>query len=114
MESYRVRAHTIKEARYEWDAEKKELKQYVQACNAIAWHDITEEPNEQVELLCKWETIDTVYHDVAFYHTNDKTFWNGDIELTNVVKWAYLDELTEQVDAQKSTCTIKPKFKVGN
>ena len=64
----------------------------------ILWHDISEEPEEQREIFCKWKgsNIDAIWHDVAFYHANTKTFWNGEHQIKDVVKWAYIDEIIEE------------------
>lgn len=60
----------------------------------IIWHDVTEEPEEQREIFCKWKgSTDTIWHDVAFYHSHDKTFWNGEHQIEDVIKWAYVDEI---------------------
>lgn len=68
-------------------------KQNKQNSNII-WHDITEEPEEQREIFCKWKgSIDTIWHDVAFYHADTKTFWNGERPIEDVIKWAYVDEI---------------------
>ena len=68
-------------------------KQNKQNSNII-WHDITEEPEEQREIFCKWKgSTDTIWHDVAFYHSHDKTFWNGEHQIEDVIKWAYVDEI---------------------
>ena len=53
------------------------------------------------ELLCEWYAKGdinhiTSFHDVAFYHTNSKTFWNGEQQIYNVIKWAYVDEMLEK------------------
>lgn len=68
-------------------------KQNKQNSNII-WHDITEEPEEQREIFCKWKgSIDTIWYDVAFYHADTKTFWNGEYQIEDVIKWAYIDEI---------------------
>ena len=60
----------------------------------IIWHDVSEEPEEQREIFCKWKgSTDTIWHDVAFYHSHDKTFWNGEHQIEDVIKWAYVDEI---------------------
>ena len=64
----------------------------------ILWHDVSEEPEMYRELLCEWYAKGdinhiTSFHDVAFYHTNSKTFWNGEQQIYNVIKWAYVDEI---------------------
>ena len=68
-------------------------KQNKQNSNII-WHDITEEPEEQREIFCKWKgSTDTIWHDVAFYHADTKTFWDGEHQIEDVIKWAYVDEI---------------------
>lgn len=59
----------------------------------ILWHDVTEEPEEQRELFCEWKGYTDVWYDIAFYHPSNKTFWNGEQQIENVVKWAYIDEM---------------------
>lgn len=60
----------------------------------ILWHDVSEEPEEQRELFCKWKGYaDNIWHDVAFYHLDDKAFWNGERPIEDVTKWAYVDEI---------------------
>lgn len=85
-------------------------KQIVQNIN-IPWHDVSEEPEEQRELFCEWlGYADSIWHDVAFYHPSNKTFWNGEDQIENVVKWAYIDEMLEE----QSQLQFKPKFKPGD
>lgn len=85
-------------------------KQSKQSSN-ILWHDVSEEPEEQRELFCEWKGYaDSIWHDVAFYHPSNKTFWNGEDQIENVVKWAYIDEMLEEQPQSQ----IKPKFKAGD
>lgn len=85
-------------------------KQIVQNIN-IPWHDVSEEPEEHRELFCEWKGYaDSIWHDVAFYHQSNKTFWNGEDQIENVVKWAYIDEMLEEQPQSQ----IKPKFKAGD
>ena len=94
----------------------------------ILWHDASEEPEKYREVLCEWRAKGdinhlTSFHDVAFYHRNDKTFWNGKQQIENVIKWAYVDEMPEKQDEQKSQDKsaleaikeekVEPKFKVS-
>lgn len=85
-------------------------KQIVQNIN-IPWHDVSEEPEIHRELFCEWKGYaDNIWHDVAFYHLDDKAFWNGERPIPDVIKWAYIDDmLKEQPQSQ-----IKPKFKTGD
>lgn len=70
------------------------LKKQNKQNSNIIWHDITEEPEEQCEIFCKWKgSTDTIWHDVAFYHANTKTFWNGEHQIEDVIKWAYVDDI---------------------
>ena len=64
----------------------------------ILWHDVSEEPEEQREIFCKWKgsNIDAAWHDVAFYHADTKTFWDGEHQIEDVIKWAYIDEMIEK------------------
>ena len=60
----------------------------------IIWHDVIEEPEEHRELFCEWKGYaDNIWHDVAFYHSDDKAFWNGERPIPDVIKWAYVDEI---------------------
>lgn len=63
----------------------------------IIWHDVTEEPEIQREVFCEWKGYaDNIWHDVAFYHLDDKRFWNGERPIPDVIKWAYVDEMIEK------------------
>lgn len=85
-------------------------KQSKQSSN-ILWHDVSEEPDEQREIFCEWKGYaNSIWHDVAFYHPSNKTFWNGEDQIENVVKWAYIDEMLEEQPQSQ----IKPKFKAGD
>ena len=60
----------------------------------IIWHDVSEEPEIHRELFCEWKGYaDNIWHDVAFYHSDDKAFWNGERPIPDVIKWAYVDEI---------------------
>lgn len=60
----------------------------------ILWHDVSEEPEEHREIFCKWKgSDDNTWHDVVFYHANDKTFWDGEQQIEDVIKWTYVDEI---------------------
>lgn len=84
-------------------------KQSKQSFNII-WHDITEEPEEMREIFCEWETNDATWHDVVFYHADTKTFWDGELRIDGVVKWAYVDEMfKKQGDIDKASCEIIEK-----
>ena len=75
-----------------------ELEKQGEQNTNILWHDVSEEPEKYRELLCEWYAKGdinhlTQFHDVVFYHRNDKTFWNGKQQIENVTKWAYVDEM---------------------
>lgn len=59
----------------------------------IVWHSISEEPDEQEELLCEWESEDATWHDIAFYHADTKTFWNGEREIEDVIRWIKMKDI---------------------
>lgn len=81
----------------------------------ILWHDVSEEPEERREIFCEWSAHDdvcqgAVLHDVVFYHTDTKIFWDGEQQIERVVRWAYVDEMLEKQGEQKYT----PKHKLGD
>lgn len=80
---------------------------------AIVWHSISEEPDEQEELLCEWESEDATWHDIAFYHADTKTFWDGEIQVENVTRWCYINDLLKNQGKQKTT-DVELRFKVGD
>lgn len=82
--------------------EKQENKDSQVILPNILWHDGSEEPEEQHEILCEWESKDAVWHDVAFYHADTKTFWNGREKIEDVVRWIYVNEMLEKQGEQKS------------
>ncbi len=60
------------------------------------WHDVTEEPNENVELLCEWGDTTFGYprwHDVAFYVKATNAFSTDSKTLDNVIRWCYVSDL---------------------
>lgn len=69
----------------------------------VVWHSVSEAQNEMEELLCEWESDDATWHDVAFYHADTKTFWNGERQVIDVTRWCYVDELVEKQGEQKPT-----------
>ncbi len=91
----------MKEAGYKWDAEKKELirleKQGEQNQSVIMWHDVSDKPNEMKEILVEWESDDATWHTVGFYNSRTDMF-RGEykIPIDNVVRWMYVDELSEK------------------
>ena len=88
------------------------LKNRGKVCK-ITWHGISEEPREQEELLCEWDSDTDIFHDIVFYHADTKTFWNCEVKIENVVKWAYLNEILEPQGTQKPT-DVELRFKVGD
>lgn len=76
----------------------------------ILWHDMSEEPEDQCEIFCEWKSGDAVWHDVFFYHADNKTFWDGEPRLENVVKWAYVDEILGKQVEQKTITSIPDPF----
>ncbi len=72
------------------------LEKHVEQSVNILWHDANEEPEELREIFCEWETNDATWHDVVFYRASTKTFWDGERQIENVVKWAYVDEMLEK------------------
>ena len=85
-------------------------KQIVQNIN-IPWHDVSEEPEVHREIFCEWKGYaDNIWHDVAFYHLDDKAFWNGERPIPDVIKWAYIDDMLKE----QSQSQFKPKFKPGD
>lgn len=69
--------------------------------SSIKWYSICQEPEEMRELLCEWDSNDSTWHEVAFYHSDNKTFWNGERQVENVTKWCYIDELFEKQGKKK-------------
>ena len=57
----------------------------------IMWNGSDEEPPEDEELLVEWESTDTTWHEVVFYHSDTKAFFGIKGRLSgNVTKWASL------------------------
>lgn len=69
-----------------YEAAKREIEK--QGEMRIVWHDISEEPNENEELLCEWKSGDCTRHDVVFYHKDNKSFLTGAYQTNNVIRWA--------------------------
>lgn len=78
----------------------------------VVWHSVSEAPNEMEELLCEWESDDATWHDVAFYHADTKTFWNGERQVIDVTRWCYVDELVEKQGEKKPTWSEEDYSKV--
>lgn len=82
--------------------------------NIFIWNNASEEPEEMQELLLEWESEDATWHEVGFYHQNDKTYWDGERKIDNVTRWCYIEELLEKQGEQKPADKVEPKFKVGD
>lgn len=63
---------------------------------AIRWYDVSLIPQEMEELLVEWDSEDATWHEIAFYHADTKTFWNGTIQVENVTRWCYIIDLLEK------------------
>ena len=83
---------------------KREIEKQGKETSMVVWHSVSEAPNEMEELLCEWESDDATWHDVAFYHADTKTFWNGERKVMDVTRWCYVDELVKKQGEQKDTC----------
>ena len=64
--------------------------------SAIRWHDVSLIPQEMEELLVEWDSEDATWHEIAFYHADTKTFWNGTRQVENVTRWCYIIDLLEK------------------
>ena len=69
------------------------LEKQGEVCHSIMWHSVFEEPEEMQELLCELESDDATWHEVAFYHAETKTFWNGERQVEDVIRWCYIGDL---------------------
>jgi hypothetical protein len=69
--------------------------------SAIRWYDASLIPQEMEELLVEWESEDATWHEIAFYHADTKTFWDGTRQVKNVTRWCYIIDLLEKQAAQK-------------
>ena len=74
-----------------WLEKQKKLEKET----TIAWHDVSEEPQEMRELFCEWESDDATWHDVCFYDSKTNKFRQNKMPIDNVTKWTYVDELLE-------------------
>ncbi len=88
------------------------LEKQCEKTSTIVWHSNSDTPNENEELLCEWESSDATWHDVAFYHADTKTFWNGKEQIENVTRWFSIDSLLEKQGEKsiKPTETIEIPF----
>lgn len=64
--------------------------------SAIRWYDASLIPKEMEELLVEWDSEDATWHEIAFYHADTKTFWNGTRQVENVKRWCYIIDLLEK------------------
>lgn len=64
--------------------------------SAIRWYDVSLIPQEMKELLVEWDSEDATWHEIAFYHADTKTFWNGTRQVENVTRWCYIVDLLEK------------------
>ena len=68
----------------------------VKTTGSINWHDASEEPEKNRELLCEWRGSDEcTWHDIAFYNPANNAFWNCGRQVKNVIRWCYVDELKQ-------------------
>jgi len=66
--------------------------------STIRWYDMSLMPQETEELLVEWDGEDATWHEIAFYHADTKTFWNGPRQVENVTRWCYVVDLLEKQD----------------
>ena len=78
---------------------------------AIRWYDVSLIPQEDEELLVEWDSNDATWHEIAFYHADTNTFWNGTRQVEDVTRWCYITDLIKKQD-EKPADKIVPKFKV--
>ena len=75
--------------------------------SAIRWYDVSLIPQEMEELLVEWNSEDATWHEIAFYHPDTKTFWNGTRQVENVTRWCYIIDLLEKQGEQKPVLDFK-------
>jgi hypothetical protein len=80
---------------------KTALEKQGEKPSAIRWYDASLIPQEMEELLVEWESEDATWHEIAFYHADTKTFWDGTRQVKNVTRWCYIIDLLEKQAAQK-------------
>ena len=81
--------------------------------SAIRWYDVSLIPQEMEELLVEWDSEDATWHEIAFYHADTKTFWNGTRQVENVTRWCYIIDLLEKQGEQKPTSDTRYEVKAG-
>ena len=81
--------------------------------NSIKWHDVSEKPEKNRELLCEWVgSNNCIRHDVTLYNPANKAFWNCGRQVDYITRWCYVNELEQ--GEQKPADKVEPKFKVGD
>ncbi len=60
------------------------------------WHDVSEVPDEMQELLVEWESPDATWHNIAFYDAAAKPFRHLKQPISNVTRWAYVNDILTQ------------------
>ena len=69
------------------------LEKQDEQSSVIRWYDASLIPQENEELLVEWDSNDATWHEIAFYHADTKTFWNGERQVENVTRWCYIVDL---------------------
>jgi hypothetical protein len=77
--------------------------------SAIRWYDVSLIPQETEELLVECNSEDAKWHEIAFYHADTKTFWNGTRQVENVTRWCYIIDLPKKQKEHKPVQTIEEK-----
>lgn len=77
------------------------LEKQCEQPSAIRWYDVSLIPQEMEELLVEWDSEDATWHEIAFYHADTKTFWNGTRQVENVTRWCYIIDLLEKQGESK-------------
>ena len=60
------------------------------------WHDVSEVPDEMQEILVEWESPDATWHNIAFYDAETKAFRYLKQPISNVTRWAYVNDILTQ------------------
>ena len=72
------------------------LEKQGKQASVIRWYDVSLIPQEMEELLVEWDSEDATWHEIAFYHADTKTFWDGTRQVENVTRWCYIDDILEK------------------
>ena len=88
---------------------KQELEKQGKQSSTIRWNDVSLIPQEMRELLVEWDSNDATWHDIAFYHADTKTFWNGKKRVENVIRWCYIDSPEEQCEQKTAEWSEEDK-----